>query len=283
MFNRALTVVARHRIATQLPKLQRVAYSTELKDKPTETSGSGIQGKSFVDRLTQKFIGQIRKPAENRNSFTATPLVLLDQVPSTATIEDIRKIVRESAPKGDKNIKEIIFCRTSTFHFKGRCLVHLRSTDDASLLINYAHKRLLGGRLLTASFMGGLEADGVNKVLSSSRAPQLFLENTNYSGRCVQVIGLAPNATVDSVLGVLRTKNIHPVEGFIDNVMALPVKIGSSCSKFLVKFESEAEAWRCVRSFHNNERYHHNERYHGNERFNETSRPKSKLLVSVVY
>ena len=72
-------------------------------------------------------------------------------------------------------------------------------------------------------------------------------------------------------MGHLRSKNFFPIEGVSDNVVPLQTKEQSTVSKFLVKFDSESEAWRCVRSFHNSDFL-----------LNAWNR-KFKLIVSVAY
>lgn len=89
--------------------------------------------------------------------------------------------------------------------------------------------------------------------MSSLRSPELtsITDSTNASGRAVVISGLPSRTQTDHLLGFLRSRNFFPIEGASDNVLALKTKEQSTVSKFLVKFDSESEAWRCVRAFHN--------------------------------
>jgi hypothetical protein len=90
-------------------------------------------------------------------------------------------------------------------------------------------------------------------IMGSLRRPELtsITDSTSASGRSVVISGLPPRTQPDHLLGFLRSRNFFPIEGAPDNVLALKTKEQSTVSKFLVKFDSESEAWRCVRQFHN--------------------------------
>lgn len=76
-------------------------------------------------------------------------------------------------------------------------------------------------------------------------------DSTSASGRSVIISGFPRMTHPDHLLGFLRSRNFFPMEGAPDNVITLKTKEQSTVSKFLVKFDSESEAWRCVRQFHN--------------------------------
>jgi hypothetical protein len=89
--------------------------------------------------------------------------------------------------------------------------------------------------------------------MGTHRRPELtsITDSTSSSGRAVVISGLPRRTQPDHLLGFLRSRNFFPIEGAPDNVLALKTKEQSTVSKFLVKFDSESEAWRCVRAFHN--------------------------------
>ncbi|KAL0096260.1 hypothetical protein J3Q64DRAFT_1706956 [Phycomyces blakesleeanus] len=254
MFNRTLAVAARQTAQT-VRIAPRCLYSVQAtgETRLPDTRRHDNRRKDFAGNLIKKFTGQVRRANEPNESMVPTTLVRIDYLPSTATAEDIRKLVREATQKNGENIKEVVFCRTPTFHFKGRCLVHLNNTEDAASLVKYAHRRLLAGKVLNAGFGGEGNEDNVSSLLAESRTRELgsVADGTNYSGRAVEIVGFPLRSTVDHVSGKLRFKNVFPIEGVDQNLVELKTAERSSVSKFLVKFATEAEAWRCVRTFHN--------------------------------
>ncbi|KAF7732300.1 hypothetical protein EC973_005196 [Apophysomyces ossiformis] len=215
---------------------------------------------------------QVRKDRKNRERAPASPLVQIEGLPMTATMEDIRKLARESFPQGDKSIREICFRRTPEFNFTGTCVLHMTSPEAAKSIIDYAHRRLLGGNLMKANYVNVQSGDAA-EALRRFRSPELMsvADPTSAASRSVVIVGFPRTTTPDVVMGYLRTKNFFPIEGVPDSVVQLKTKSMAAVSKFLVKFDSESEAWRCVRAFHNTD-------YNWNKH-----KETLKLRVSVVY
>lgn len=46
-----------------------------------------------------------------------------------------------------------VFCRNHEFNFTGRCIVSLSTTEDARRLIEYGHRRVLGGNTLKINYV----------------------------------------------------------------------------------------------------------------------------------
>ncbi|KAG0182964.1 hypothetical protein DFQ28_003443 [Apophysomyces sp. BC1034] len=181
-----------------------------------------------------------------------SPLVQIEGLPMTVTMEDIRKLAREAFPQGDKSIREICFRRTPEFTFTGSCIVHMTSPETAKSLIDYSHRRLLGGNLMKVNYVS-MKSGEPGEALNKFRSPELMsvADPVSAASRSVVIVGFPQKTTVDIVMGYLRTKNFFPIESVPDSVVPLRTKSMAVVSKFLVKFESESEAWRCVRTFHN--------------------------------
>ncbi|KAI7850886.1 hypothetical protein BDC45DRAFT_517376 [Circinella umbellata] len=214
--------------------------------------------------LTNKFIAHARK---ERNIIDKEPtrFIQIDHLPITTTTEDIRKLAREALPNGDQSIDEVVFVRTDNFDFMGRCVIAMKSAEDAQRVFEYGNRRVIGGNVVKMTHIGRI-SEKVRPVELKSAADQ-----TSASGRSVTIIGLPSLTKPEHVLGYLRSRNFYPVEGAEDSIIRLNTKKQATVSKFLVKFDSESEAWRAVRKFHNEE-FKLNRR---NEIY--------KLAVSVVY
>ncbi|KAI8089257.1 uncharacterized protein BX664DRAFT_332538 [Halteromyces radiatus] len=218
----------------------------------TTTSTEASSASKFADSVTKKFIGQAKKGQIGRRFNTPSKFVIIEDLPSTATTEDVRKLAREAFSQGDKSIRETIFCRNYEFKFFGRCVVMMDSEENACKLLDYGNRRLVGGQAIKMNFAGN-ESKNSNEFINKLRRPELvsMADTTSAAGRSVILTGLPPKTKRDQVLGILRSKNLFPVEGVSDNVISLRTKNQSTVSKFLIKFDSEPEAWRCVRAFHN--------------------------------
>ncbi|KAI8381027.1 uncharacterized protein BYT42DRAFT_564982 [Radiomyces spectabilis] len=211
--------------------------------------------RSIADNLTNKFMKLNEgKLSKNHYRRVAQPsqVIRFDHMPVTATAEDIKKLAREAFPEGDKAIREIIFTRTSGFQFTGCCLVHMNDTDNGKRLYDYANMRYVGGNLVKLTYMR-IPKDGPAAYLNKYRPSELVsvTDSVSFAGRSVIMSGFPPKTRPEHLLGLLRSRNYFPEEGIPDNVVHLKTKSHSALAKFLVKFESEAEAWRCVRAFHN--------------------------------
>jgi hypothetical protein len=209
--------------------------------------------KNFAENMSKQFIGHVKKQRTQTKAFAEpSRFVVIDSLPPTATTEDVHKLAREAFPDGDKQIMETVFCRNAEFNFIGRCIVSLNSAEDARRLIEYGHRRVLGGNTLKVNYTGNDKSDA-NSVMSNYRRSELtsMTDSTSASGRSVVITGLPPRTQPEHLLGYLRSRNFFPVEGAPDNVLHLKTKDQSTVAKFLVKFDSESEAWRCVRTFHN--------------------------------
>ncbi|KAI9262636.1 hypothetical protein EDC94DRAFT_518937 [Helicostylum pulchrum] len=241
-----VSVIARQRLSTQvLNTCQRSLHTSIVRLNETPQ-------KNFTEALTDKFIGQVKKQGKNGKLSDPTRFVQIDSLPATATTEDIRKLAREAFPEGDKSIVEAVFLRNFDFNFYGRCVVLMKSPEDARKVVEYGNRRSVGGNTIKMSFAGSDKSD-VNQVMSGFRRPELtsITDSTSASGRSVMITGLPSRTQPEHLLGFLRSRNFFPIEGASDNVLPLKTKEQSTVSKFLVKFDSESEAWRCVRAFHN--------------------------------
>ncbi|KAK4515273.1 uncharacterized protein ATC70_002883 [Mucor velutinosus] len=228
---------------------QRASFHTTQHILNTTT-----EKKNFAENISKQFIGYVKKQRSNQTKAFAEPsrFVAIDSLPPTATTEDVYKLAREAFADGDKQIIETVFCRNHEFNFTGRCIVSLSTAEDARRLIEYGHRRVLGGNTLKINYTGNAKSD-VSSVMSQHRRSEMtsLTDNTSASGRAVIVTGLPPRTQPEHLLGYLRSRNFFPVEGAPDNVLHLKTKEQSTVAKFLVKFDSESEAWRCVRTFHN--------------------------------
>ncbi|KAG2216924.1 hypothetical protein INT45_004120, partial [Circinella minor] len=194
-----------------------------------------------------------------------TPFIQIDQLPITTTTEDIRKLAREALPNGDQSINEVVFVRSDSFDFMGRCIIAMKSAEDAQRVFEYGNRRVIGGNVIKMTH--------VSKISEKLRPVELksVADQTSASGRSVTLTGFPLLTKPEHVLGYLRSRNFYPVEGVEDSIIRLNTKKQATVSKFLIKFDSESEAWRAVRKFHNGE-FKLNKR---NEIY--------KLSVSVVY
>ncbi|KAI9259561.1 hypothetical protein BDA99DRAFT_538522 [Phascolomyces articulosus] len=219
---------------------------------------------STATTMTNKFIAQARK---ERNIIDKEPtrFIQIDHLPVTTTVEDIRKLAREALPEGDKSISEVVFVRNDNFDFNGRCIVSMKSPEDAQRVFEYGNRRVIGGNVVKMTHIGKLS----DKV--RTRELRSVADQTSASGRSVIITGLPMLTKPEHLLGYLRSRNFYPAEGTDDSIIRLNTKKQATVSKFLVKFDSESEAWRAVRKFHNEE-FKLNKR---NELY--------KLNVSVVY
>ncbi|KAI8352499.1 hypothetical protein BD560DRAFT_224743 [Blakeslea trispora] len=208
---------------------------------------------NYTEALTDTFIQQAKKQRrQNGNKVQPTRFVKIDHMPLSSTSEDINKLAREAFPKGDKSINEMIFCRNAEFNFVGRVIVAMASLEDARQFIEYGHMRALGGHIVKMQYTGDASSTN-NSVLNQYRRSELMTlaDSTSAAGRSVIITGLPPKTQADHLLGYMRSKNFYPLQGTPDSVLRLRTKQQSTVSKFLVKFDSESEAWRCVRAFHN--------------------------------
>lgn len=198
--------------------------------------------KKTAQELVDKFIQQAKQiPAGSR-------LIRMDTLPSTATTQDILKLARESFLNGDKSVLDMVFCRKKTsFKMTGKCMVLMTSTEDARRFILYGHQRFLGGNRIRMSF-GDLTQDPEN-YLKTYRHVGLKTENQS-AGRSVLVSGF-PSKIARHLANHLGRKNFFPADGVPDNVVRLRGKPSSEYFKYMIKFDTESEAWRCVRAFHN--------------------------------
>ncbi|KAI7883424.1 hypothetical protein K492DRAFT_143903 [Lichtheimia hyalospora FSU 10163] len=217
-----------------------------------------------VDKVTRKFVDRVRKN-RNFNKKEPTRFIQIDSLPMTATSEDIRKLAREALPDGDKAIQELLFVRDDYFEFDGRCLLEMKTAADAQRVIEYGNRRMIGGNVLRLSH--------IDKVFDKMRRKELNSvgDIESAAGRSVMVVGFPSPTKPEHLLGYLRSRNFYPAEGSLDNVIKLKTRSQATVSKFLVKFDSESEAWRAVRMFHNTDFVSHS--YNANY----------KLQVSVVY
>ncbi|KAI8377029.1 hypothetical protein EDC96DRAFT_474210 [Choanephora cucurbitarum] len=231
------------------------------------------ENNSPVEKLTDKFIQQAKRQRRlHGNKVEPTRFVQIDHMPPTSTSEDINKLAREAFPKGDRSIDEMIFCRNHEFNFNGRVVVAMASSEDARRLIEYGHRRALGGHIVKMQYMGDGSSTN-NSIMNKHRRSELtnMADSTSAAGRSVIISGLPPRTLTEHLLGYMRSKNFHPLQGTPDNVLRLATKHQSTVSKFLVKFDSESEAWRCVRTFHNT------------DFFFKTTQENFKLKVTVAY
>ncbi|KAI8988054.1 hypothetical protein BDF20DRAFT_853599 [Mycotypha africana] len=217
---------------------QRSLYTTEAVSKVQNGETT-----NHAALLANKFITHAK--FQRQQAYIATPFVSIQHIPPTATLEDIYKLAREAFPEGDKAVKEIIFCRNQYFNLNGRCIVSMASSEDATRFIHYGNNRTLGGSILKMNY--------TKDVTNDFRRPELtsITDSTNFSGRSVVITGFPKTASGGTVLGHLRARNFFPIEGIEDNIVQLKTNPQSMVSKFLIKFGSESEAWRCVRTFHN--------------------------------
>lgn len=135
---------------------------------------------NFAEALTDKFVNQVKKQRQ-QYKMEPTQLVKIELLPNTATREDINKLAREAFHKGDKNIVEgknntikemlkvdrvylVVFCRNSDFEFNGQSVIHMNSTEDARRLIEYADRRMLGGKILRANYVSNHERKGKRDI-----------------------------------------------------------------------------------------------------------------------
>ncbi|KAI8150241.1 hypothetical protein BJV82DRAFT_586411 [Fennellomyces sp. T-0311] len=199
---------------------------------------------SAAATMTSKFIAQVRKE-RNIVSKEPTRFVQIDALPATTTTEDIKKLAREALPEGDKSINEIVFVRNDNFDFNGRCIITMKTAEDAQRVIEYGNRRVMGGNVVKMQHIGKLSDKVRTRELMS------VADATSASGRAVVFTGLPLLTKPEHLLGYLRSRNFYPVEGTADSIMRLPSKKQATVSKFLVKFDSESEAWRAVRKFHN--------------------------------
>ncbi|EIE83660.1 hypothetical protein G6F46_001807 [Rhizopus delemar] len=232
---------------------QRIALNVCSRSFHTSLIRNVEARKDVTKTFNDKFGGR----RQQQQRLEPTRLIQIDTLPMTATTEDIRKLAREAFPKGDKSIVDIVFCRKENFNFDGRCVVLMATPEDARRLISYGDRRSLGGHIIKMSFTGK-SAGNPEGFLSNLRRNELksVTEATSAAGRSVIISGF-PFPATDYLLGYLRSKNFFPVDGVPDNVVSLSSKYRSPVNKFLVKFDSESEAWRCVRAFHN-EQYTNN-------------------------
>ncbi|CAO3592159.1 unnamed protein product [Absidia cylindrospora] len=213
---------------------------------------TNLSASQFAEMASKKFLGQAKKGYNGRRNNTPSKFVVVDNLPATTTAEDIKKLAREAFNQGDKCINETIFCRSFDFKFFGRCVVMMDSPENAKKLLEYGNSRLVGGHMIKMLFAGN-ESKDPKEFINKLRRHELLSKTdaTSAAGRSVVFNGLPPQTKRDQVLGILRSKNLFPVEGVSDNVVPLKTKDKGTVSKFLVKFDSESEAWRCVRTFHN--------------------------------
>ncbi|KAI9304747.1 hypothetical protein BJ944DRAFT_266345 [Cunninghamella echinulata] len=207
----------------------------------------------ITENVTKKFIAQAKKGHDNSKRFgIPSKLVTIDGLPITATAEDIKKMVREAITDGDKYMREAVFCRNFEFRFNGRCVVMMDSIDNARKLIEYGNFRMIGGNSISMKFTKTDTRD-LNEFMNKQRRRELIsvTDATSAAGRSVIFTGLPPKTRTDQLLGILRSKNLFPREGTSNTVIPLRTKEQSTVAKFLIKFDNESEAWRCVRSFHN--------------------------------
>lgn len=55
--------------------------------------------------------------------------------------------------KTNRYISIAVFCRNAEFNFIGRCIVSLNNAEDARRLIEYGHRRVLGGNTLKVNYV----------------------------------------------------------------------------------------------------------------------------------
>ncbi|KAI8644264.1 hypothetical protein BD408DRAFT_340732 [Parasitella parasitica] len=209
--------------------------------------------KSFAENLSNQFINLVKKQRNQTKAFSdPSRFVMINGLPLTATIEDIHKLAREAFTNGDKQIVETVLCRSPEFNFTGRCVVSLNNVEDARRLIEYGHRRVLGGHTIKIDYTGNDKSD-TDSVMNQYRPSELssITDSTSASGRSVVITGFPFQTKSEHLLGYLRSRNFFPAEGVPSNILRLKTKDNSTVSKFLVKFDSESEAWRCVRAFHN--------------------------------
>ncbi|KAI8087843.1 uncharacterized protein B0P05DRAFT_569325 [Gilbertella persicaria] len=229
---------------------------------------SVVHHENFAESLTDKFIDQAKKQRRQNKTYSEpTRFVQVDHMPPTATFEDINKLAREAFPKGDKTIDEskhayidlqlidkllVIFCRNQEFNFNGRVVVAMASSEDARRLVEYGNRRALGGHIVKMSHIGHADSTS-NSIMNKHRRSELthLADASHAAGRSVIMTGLPFKTQPEHVLGFLRARNFFPSQGTPDHVLRLRTKEQSTVSKFLIKFDSESEAWRCVRAFHN--------------------------------
>ncbi|CAO3631639.1 unnamed protein product [Cunninghamella blakesleeana] len=226
-------------------------YSTNTTVEPSPAK--------LTEAVTKKFIAQAKKDGpDNFRKYarfgSPSKLVTIEGLPITTTDEDVRKVAREAFENGDKHIREVIFCRNFDFSFRGRCVLMMDSINNAGKLIEYGNLRMVGGNAITMKFSkSNVKDQDLTSFLNSQRRSELIsvTDGTSAAGRSVVFSGLPTRIRVDNVLGILRSKNLFPREGTSNTVIPLKTKNQSTVSKFLIKFDNESEAWRCVRAFHN--------------------------------
>ncbi|SAM08312.1 hypothetical protein [Absidia glauca] len=253
MLFRLLTQPIRQQVRQQAQRAPTMScfYTTTTTNAATNTYTSGSSASQFADSVSKKFIaknGQV-----GRRGNTPSKFLVVDNLPLTATTEDVKKLAREAFTQGDKCMNEIIFCRNKDFKFFGRCVIMMDSPESAQKLLSYGRSRLVGGQSIKMVFAGDESTANPNDFINKTRRHELLskADATSAAGRSVIFSGLPIRTKRDQVLGILRTKNLFPVESAPDSVLQLRTKERSTVSKFLIKLDSEAEAWRCVRSFHN--------------------------------
>lgn len=229
-----------------VPTITRQQLTRSLYTSATQSNGESL--KNFAEALAEKFINQVKKQRQKKKDLTR--LIQIELLPFTATAEDIRKLAREAFPKGDKSIVDMVFCRKENFAPNGKCVLLMTSGEDARRLVLYGNRRALGGNMIRMSFArkSTRDPDGYLNNLRQNELRSATGTSTTATtaGQSVIITGFYSSST-EKLLDYLSTKHFYPV----DNILFLKSKHGSAKHKHLIKFNTESEAWRCVRAFHN--------------------------------
>ncbi|KAJ2960351.1 hypothetical protein NQZ79_g4350 [Umbelopsis isabellina] len=180
-----------------------------------------------------------------------TELVSLQNLPDTATKEDILRLARQAFHDAETPIKEILFVRNQELQFNGRVLVVFENAKDAE------HFRLMNDHVV----VGGNQVK-VNRVdtknLSSNDLLKGFRKSEMYSangktaaGRTVILSGFPQRTNTSHVSRWLHSKGYYPEDDEENAIIQAPTKQQALVSKFFIRFPSESDAWRAVRRFHN--------------------------------
>ncbi|KAI9276155.1 hypothetical protein BY458DRAFT_433963 [Sporodiniella umbellata] len=191
--------------------------------------------------LVEKFVEQTREVKQSSR------LIRIDGLPRTVTTQDILKLAREAFKNGDKSVVDMAFSRKKkSFRMTGKCIILMASIEEARRFILYGHQRYLGGNKMHMSFDLNKTPENYLKMIR-----HIGLKSENTSSGCSVLISGFPSYTAKYLLNHLSKKDFYPADGVTDNVVRLRSKREAEHFKYVIKFETESEAWRCVRTFHN--------------------------------
>lgn len=102
-----VSVISRQRLSVQaINTCQRSMHTSAVR---LNSSLNETPKKNFSEILADKFIGQVQGQGNKLRTVQPTRFVRIDNLPVTATSEDVNKLAREALPQGDKSIIEGTF------------------------------------------------------------------------------------------------------------------------------------------------------------------------------